>query len=103
MTVWAENPSDGGSAVWGCSACDGGGWCWDHTSALVEARTHAKGHSETVDIVGAARRGPQPNWARDAQIAEMRAERLTVREIAARAGLSVGGVVKALRRIGTSS
>lgn len=97
MSVWAEQPRDGGSAVWGCSACEHGGWCSDHTTAVMEARIHASEHRERVTVLGRAR-GPKPDWARDQQIMALRGQQLTIRAIAATVGLSVGGVTKALHR-----
>ncbi|MFS6529713.1 hypothetical protein V8Z69_07545 [Microbacterium aurugineum] len=97
MTVHVERPYDGGSAVWSCTTCEGGGWCSDHTTALIEARTHAQGHKDKVTIVG-ARRGPRPNLERDEKIRTMRTNGSTIRTIATTVGISAAGVMKALRR-----
>lgn len=98
MTVWAEEPHDGGSAVWGCTRCEHGGWCSDHTSALMEARTHATNHSLTVTVLGIPKRGPRPDYRRDRQVIALRAQGHTIRAIAEQTGLSAAGVLKALRR-----
>lgn len=97
MSVWVENPQDGGSAVWGCSTCDRGAWCSDHTTARIEARLHAQEHRTTVNVVG-HRHGPAPDTVRDQHIQELRAQGATIRLIAAAVGLSTTGVIKALRR-----
>lgn len=100
--TWVEQPPDGGSAVWGCHSCDDGGWCMNRTEALTEARRHAHSHGEkTIDILNAVpvRRGPKPDWDRDRRIAQLKAEHVTVRQIAVIVGLSASGVNKALRRI----
>lgn len=98
MSVWAEEPHDGGSAVWGCTRCEHGGWCSDHTSALMEARTHAIGHSATVSVLGIPRRGPRPDYHQDRRVIALRAEGHSIRAIAERMGLSAAGVHKAIRR-----
>ena len=104
MSVWAEEPRDGGSAVWGCSTCDGGGWCWDHTTALTEARIHARAHGQQfVDILGGQGRGRPVDFARDIRIRELRAQKLTHQQIAELVGLTASGVLRALRRIGRTS
>lgn len=97
MTVWAEEPRDGGSAVWGCNTCSLGGWCSDHTSAFMEARTHARGHREKVTIHGQPRRGPRIDPDRDQRILELRATH-TLRAIGVIVGLSAAGVAKAIAR-----
>lgn len=98
MTVWAEQPLDDGSAVWGCDRCEQGGWCSDHTTAFMEARLHAENHREKVTIHGQPKRGPRINHSRDARVAELRAQQLTIRAIGAIVGLSPSGVMKAIRR-----
>lgn len=102
MTTWAEEPMDGGSAVWGCDRCSHGGWCADHTTAFMEARAHADDHQGRDDrkviILGQPARGPRIDPARDARIAELRAQNLTLRAIAAIIGISANGVRKALAR-----
>lgn len=97
MTVWAEQPRDGGSAVWGCDQCSRGGWCSDHTSAFIEARLHADEHDEAVIIPGRGR-GPEPDHDRDARIRCLRDRKHTIRQIAALVGISVAGVAKSLDR-----
>lgn len=97
MTVWAEEPRDGGSAVWGCDRCEQGGWCSDHTTAFIEARAHAINHREKVTIHGQPKRGPRINHDRDQHILELRATH-TLRAIGAIVGLSASGVAKALAR-----
>lgn len=96
--VWVESPGDGGSAVWGCSTCERGHWCSDHTSAALEARMHARSHGPgtTVATVSWAR-GPKPK--RDTKIAALRAQGHTIRAIATVVKMSHSGVLKALRRI----
>lgn len=102
MTVWAEEPLDGGSAVWGCDRCDHGGWCSDHTTAFMEARAHADDHQTRTDrkviVLGQPTRGPRIDPNRDARIAELRAQAHTLRAIAAIVGISMGGVRRALNR-----
>lgn len=102
MTVWAEQPLDNGSAVWGCDRCSQGGWCSDHTTAWMEARIHADDHQTKADrkviVLGQPQRGPRIDQARDARIAELRAQQLTLRAIAAIVGLSTNGVRRALAR-----
>ncbi|MDJ1115394.1 helix-turn-helix domain-containing protein [Microbacterium dauci] len=101
MTVWAEQPRDGGSAVWGCTTCDRGEWCWDHTTAILEARTHARTHGTTsVNIIG-RKHGPTPKH--DTRIHELHQQGLTTRAIATLIGITHTTVAKALRRIGTTT
>ena len=98
MTVWAEQPHDTGSAVWGCTTCDHGAWCWDHTTAQLEARTHARTHGEhTINIIR-AHHGPTADTRRDKTIQQLRTAGHTIRQIATTVGLSNAGVIKALRR-----
>lgn len=97
MTIWVEQPRDGGSAVWGCHTCNRGEWCFDHTTALVEARTHAHTHGTTrVHIEGRAH-GPRPKH--DDTIAALAAQGHTHATIATIVGITAAGVTKALRRI----
>lgn len=98
MTVWAEKPHDTGSAVWGCSTCDKGAWCSDHTTALIEARLHARTHGEPNVAIIRAHRGPNPDTNRDTRIRALRTAGRTVREIAAAVGISNAGVIKSLAR-----
>lgn len=98
MTVWVEKPHDTGSAVWGCSTCERGAWCSDHTRATIEARIHARTHGETTIATIRAHRGPTPNQRRDKRIQQLRTAGRTIRDIAATVGLSNAGVIKALRR-----
>lgn len=98
MTVWAEKPHDTGSAVWGCNTCEHGAWCSDHTTALIEARTHAHTHNETNVAIIRAHHGPTPNERRDNRIRHLRAKGHTIRQIAATVGISNAGVIKSLAR-----
>lgn len=102
MTVWAEKPHDTGSAVWGCSACERGAWCPDHTTALLEARTHARTHREPVTIIR-AHHGPTADEHRDQRIRQLRTGGHTIRDIATTIGLSTAGVIKSLARTGTDA
>ncbi|WP_315551273.1 hypothetical protein [Microbacterium aurum] len=99
MTVWAEKPHDTGSAVWGCNTCERGAWCSDHTTALLEARTHARTHNERTVTIIRAHHGPTANKTRDKTIRKLHTAGHTIRQIAATVGLSNAGVIKALRRI----
>lgn len=98
MTVWVEQPGDGGSAVWGCDACSRGAYCTDHTTARLEARAHARTHGTTRITTIGQRHGPQPSETRDRTIYQLRTQGHTIRTIAATVGLSTTGVIKALRR-----
>lgn len=103
MTVWAEQPKDGGSAVWGCDRCSRGGWCSDHTSAFLEARMHADDHRDKVTVIGEPARGPRPDHDRDARIRRLRTQGHSLRAIAEKVGCSPFGVRAALRRTETRS
>jgi DNA invertase Pin-like site-specific DNA recombinase len=98
MTVWVEEPHDGGSAVWTCSACSKGGWCSDHTSAFIEARLHAHGHDQKVSILGQTR-GPRTDRERDQRIRDLRAEGNSLSSIATAVGITASGVSRALHRM----
>lgn len=99
MTVWVEQPTDGGSAVWGCDACSRGAWCWDHTTAQMEARTHATSHGQkTVNTVG-HRHGPKPT--NDPDVRRLRDQGHSIRSIAATVHMSTAGVIKSLTRTTT--
>lgn len=97
--IWVEQPRDTGSAVWGCSTCDRGAWCWDHTTALLEARTHARSHGVGITDVTVVGRKHGRTPGNDTRIATLRAEGLTIVAIAARIGYTAAGVSRALRRI----
>lgn len=97
MTVWVEQPSDGGSAVWFCESCFHGAWCPDHESARAEAAWHAEGHLLTITILR-AHHGPVANAARDNKIHRLRAQGASIRAIALAVGISTAGVLKALKR-----
>ncbi|WP_454137248.1 hypothetical protein [Microbacterium paulum] len=97
MTVWAEQPHDNGSAVWGCTTCEHGAWCSDHTTARLEARLHARAHNEHVNILR-AHHGPTADEHRDTRIRRLRAKGNTIRQIAATVGISNAGVIKSLAR-----
>jgi DNA invertase Pin-like site-specific DNA recombinase len=98
MNVWVEQPTDGGSAVWGCNACERGAWCSDHTRARLEARLHARTHgTDRITTIG-QHHGPRANTARDARIRRLRDTGHTVRAIATAVGISTTGVLKSLRR-----
>lgn len=98
--VWVESPGDDGSAVWGCSTCQRGAWCSDHTRAAIEARTHARAHGSAVTVETINRqRGPRPNAKRDTRIVRLRGQGHSVRAIAVAVKMSHAGVVKALRRL----
>lgn len=103
MTVWAESPHDTGSAVWGCSTCERGAWCSDHTTALLEARTHARAHHETNVAIIRAHHGPTANEKRDARIRKLRTAGRTIRQIADTVGISTAGVLKSLRRTSSNT
>lgn len=102
MTVWAEQPHDTGSAVWGCTTCEHGAWCSDHTTALIEARLHARTHREQVSIIR-AHHGPTADEHRDTRIRRLRAKGNTIRQIAAAVDLSTAGVIKSLARTRTTT
>lgn len=98
--VWVEHPGDDGSAVWGCSSCERGAWCWDHTSARLEATMHARTHGTQTRVKTLNRpHGPKVNAKRDVKIASLRADGLSARAIAAAVKMSHSGVLKALRRL----
>ncbi|CAI9386075.1 hypothetical protein [Microbacterium sp. T2.11-28] len=94
--IYVENPGDGGSAIWACSTCDRGAWCSDHSAALLEARLHGVGCTDTIHVLYTP--GPKPNDKRDRRIRRLRAQGLTVRAIAATVNLSTAGVIKSLKR-----
>ncbi|RKS84827.1 helix-turn-helix resolvase-like protein [Microbacterium sp. AG790] len=98
MSVWVEKPADTGSAVWGCSTCDRGAWCSDHTTARLEARTHARGHGESTVNVIRAHRGPTADQTRDNRIRTLRSAGHSIRQIAETVGISNAGVTKSLAR-----
>lgn len=102
MTVWAEQPHDNGSAVWGCTTCEHGAWCSDHTTARLEARTHARTHGEPIAILR-AHHGPTPNEQRDTHIRRLRTKGHTIRQIATTVGISNAGVIKSLARTRTTT
>lgn len=99
MSVWRENPRDGGSAVWGCTTCHHGAWCPSPLDALTEANRHARRHgtSEPVTVRDRAY-GPPPQEHRDARILRLRAAGRSIRQIAAEVGISTAGVTKSLTR-----
>lgn len=103
MSVWVEKPTDSGSAVWGCSTCDRGAWCSDHTTARIEARLHASTHGDSTVEVIRAHRGPKADARRDTRIRAMRSAGLTIRAIASRVGISTAGVLKSLARSSTDA
>ncbi|WP_157553778.1 hypothetical protein [Microbacterium hominis] len=103
MTVWVEQPHDTGSAVWGCSTCDSGAWCSDHTTAQLEARTHARGHGNPDITIIRAHHGPTPNHDRDARIRALRTAGRSIRQIAHAVGISNAGVTKSLARTRTDA
>jgi hypothetical protein len=98
--VWVERPGDEGSAVWGCTTCQHGAWCSDHTSATIEARLHAQGHGVRITLLNRPH-GPKPQ--RDDRIRALSNQGLSTRAIAAAIGITHAGVAKALRRIRTNA
>ena len=98
MTVWAEQTPDNGSAVWGCTTCNRGAWCWDHTTAQLEARTHARSHGEHNINIIRSHHGPTANKTRDKTIRKLHTAGHTIRQIAATVGISNAGVIKSLAR-----
>ena len=103
MTVWAEKPHDNGSAVWGCTTCEHGAWCSDHTTARLEARTHARRHGDTTVNVIRAHRGPTPDQTRDNRIRTLHAAGHSIRQIAEVLGLSNPRVTKSPARTRTDA
>lgn len=97
MTVWVENPQDGGSAVWCCDTCRRGNWCWSHADARSEAKAHARHHGITI-VVLSRHHGPHANETRDSRIRRLRAQGNSLRAIAVLVGLTHAGVRAALRR-----
>ena len=96
MSVWVESPRDRGSAVWGCTHCQHGGWCPSFREANSEAARHARAHGTTTTLL--TKPGPKPNQARDTRIHTLRTQGLSLRAIATLVGITHAGVKKALTR-----
>ncbi|WP_144797718.1 helix-turn-helix domain-containing protein [Microbacterium paludicola] len=92
MTVWAEEPRDGGSAVWGCDQCAHGGWCPDRAAAFAEARRHAHGHQEKVTTHSKQRTSKKDKHA--AYALELHATGMSIRAIGKHIGVTATTIAR---------